>query len=603
MRILALAGRRLAASIPTLILILIGVFLLLQFAPGDTVDAMMAQMGGGDAATAKELRKFYGLDLSIPAQLGNYLWRLVRLDLGFSSIYGKPVASVILERLPPTILLMTASLSFAFFFGLLFGVIAARGVNRWPDTLISTLGLIFYATPSFWFGLMAIVVFSVYLQWLPPGGFEDIGTVRTGIWRVFDIASHLVLPTLTLGLIFLAIYLRIMRASMLEVLNLDYVRTARAKGLDETRVVTRHVLRNALLPMVTLIGLQAGTMLGGSVVVESVFSLPGLGRLAYELVVQRDLNTLLGIVFVSALLVITVNFVVDLIYARLDPRITARVNAMDAVKRYFRSPAAVAGLILLLIVIAMAISAGFLYPRDPLALAGRPLIWPFSNPRFLLGTDNSGRDIAAQIFYGARISLLIGGVATAIAILIGILVGAFAGYYGGWVDNVLMRITEAFQTLPNFVLLLVLVAVFGSTLTTVTIAVGVVSWPAPARLTRAEFLSLRNREFVQAGRTLGMKDIQLILGEILPNALPPVIVYASVVMAVSILLESALAFLRLSDPNVASWGNLIGLGRDVLRVQWYVSAIPGIAILVTVLAVSLVGQGLNDALNPRLKGR
>ena len=309
MRILSLAGRRLAASIPTLFLILIGVFLLLQFAPGDTVDAMMAQMGGGDAATAKELRKFYGLDLSIPAQLGNYLWRLVRLDLGFSSIYGKPVASVILERLPPTILLMTASLSFAFFFGLLFGVIAARGVNRWPDTLISTLGLIFYATPSFWFGLMAIVVFSVYLQWLPPGGFEDIGTVQTGIWRVLDVASHLVLPTLTLGLIFLAIYLRIMRASMLEVLNLDYVRTARAKGLDETRVVTRHVLRNALL--------------GGSVVVESVFSLPGLGRLAYESVVQRDLNTLLGIVFVSALLVITVNFVVDLIYARLDPRITA----------------------------------------------------------------------------------------------------------------------------------------------------------------------------------------------------------------------------------------------------------------------------------------
>ena len=147
--------------------------------------------------------------------------------------------------------------------------------------------------------------------------------MRTGIWRVLDVASHLVLPTLTLGLIFLAIYLRIMRASMLEVLNLDYVRTARAKGLDETRVVTRHVLRNALLPMVTLIGLQAGTMLGGSVVVESVFSLPGLGRLAYESVVQRDLNTLLGIVFVSALLVITVNFVVDLIYARLDPRITA----------------------------------------------------------------------------------------------------------------------------------------------------------------------------------------------------------------------------------------------------------------------------------------
>lgn len=276
---------------------------------------------------------------------------------------------------------------------------------------------------------------------------------------------------------------------------------------------------------------------------------------------------------------------------------------MDNVKRYFRSPPAVIGLLLLVVVLAMALSADWLYPRDPLALAGRPLLWPFANPRFPLGTDNSGRDIAAQIFHGARISLLIGVVATVIAILIGIVIGALAGYYGGWVDTALMRVTEAFQTLPNFLLLLVLVVVFGSTLTTVMIAIGIVSWPAPARLTRAEFLSLRTREFVQAGRTLGLRDVKLIFGEILPNALPPVIVYASVVMAVAILLESALAFLKLSDPNVASWGNLIGLGRDVLRVQWYVSAIPGVAILVTVLAVSLVGQGLNDALNPRLKGR
>ncbi len=276
---------------------------------------------------------------------------------------------------------------------------------------------------------------------------------------------------------------------------------------------------------------------------------------------------------------------------------------MSFLKLYFRSPPAVIGLLLLMLVLAMAVSADWLYPRDPLALAGRPLIWPFANPRFLLGTDNSGRDIAAQIFHGARISLLIGLVATLISVVIGITIGAVAGYYGDWVDTVLMRITEAFQTLPNFILLLVLVAVFGSTITTVTVAIGIVSWPASARLTRAEFLSLRNREFVQAGRTLGLRDARLIFGEILPNALPPVIVYASVVMAIAILLESALAFLKLSDPNVASWGNLIGAGRDVLRVQWYVSAIPGVAILVTVLAVSLVGQGLNDALNPRLKGR
>ena len=276
---------------------------------------------------------------------------------------------------------------------------------------------------------------------------------------------------------------------------------------------------------------------------------------------------------------------------------------MPFLKLYGRSPAAVIGVALLACVLIMAATADWLFPQNPLGLAGRPLQWPFENSRFPLGTDNAGRDIAAQLFHGARISLLIGSVATAIAISFGVLVGAVAGYYGGWVDNVLMRVTEAFQTLPNFLLLLVLVAVFGSSILTIILAIGAVSWPAPARLTRAEFLSLRNREFVQACRTLGIRDAQIIFREILPNALPPVIVYASIVMAVAILLESALAFLALSDPNVASWGNLIGRGRTVLRTQWYVSAVPGLAILLTVLAVSLVGQGLNDALNPRLKSR
>ncbi|HEX6017103.1 MAG TPA: ABC transporter permease [Burkholderiaceae bacterium] len=321
MRFLSLALRRLAASLPTLLIILAGLFLLLQLAPGDTVDALMAQMGGGDAAMMEQLRRFYGLDLPVMVRLGNYLWHLVNFDLGQSAAYAKPVVDVIFERLPATLLLMVSALSLAFAAGMVLGVIAARRVNGWPDTLISTLGLIFYATPSFWFGLMGIVVFAVRLSWLPAGGYETIGAGYTGIMRVLDIAYHLLLPTVTLALIFLAIYLRIMRASMLEVLTLDFVRTARAKGLKETAVVVRHVLRNALLPMVTLIGLQAGAMLGGSVVVESVFALPGLGRLAYDSVVQRDLNTLLGIVFLSALLVILINFIVDIAYARLDPRI------------------------------------------------------------------------------------------------------------------------------------------------------------------------------------------------------------------------------------------------------------------------------------------
>ncbi|MDH2050221.1 ABC transporter permease [Achromobacter marplatensis] len=274
---------------------------------------------------------------------------------------------------------------------------------------------------------------------------------------------------------------------------------------------------------------------------------------------------------------------------------------METIRRYFHSPIAVLGLVLLVLVCAGALGAGLWYPKNPLSLAGRPLQWPGENARFLLGTDQVGRDIAAQILHGARVTLAIGLVATLLSVLIGVTLGAVAGYYGGAIDDLLMRVTEAFQILPNFLLLLVLVAVFGSDLHTVVLAIGLVSWPPVARLTRSEFLTLKAREFVQAGRALGMGDLHLIFREILPNALPPVIVYASVIMATAILLESALAFLNLSDPNVPSWGNLIGSGRGVLRVQWYVSAIPGVAILLTVLAISLVGQGINDALNPRLK--
>jgi peptide/nickel transport system permease protein len=263
----------------------------------------------------------------------------------------------------------------------------------------------------------------------------------------------------------------------------------------------------------------------------------------------------------------------------------------------------VTGLVLLALVLAMAVSADLMFPRDPLGPAGQPLQWPFTNARFILGTDGSGRDIAAQICHGARISLLIGIASTVVAITIGCLIGAVSGCCGGIVDAVLMRITEAFQTVPSFLLLLVVVVVFGSNITTVTIAIGIVSWPAPGRVARAEFMNLRQREFIEAARALGLGEVKIIFGEILPNTLPPVIVHASVVMATAILLENALAFLNLSDPHVASWGNLIAQGRTLLPTEWYVSVVPGIAILMTVLAVSLFGRGLNDALNPRLAAR
>jgi peptide/nickel transport system permease protein len=319
-----LIRRRLVQALPIVLIVLVANFLLLRLAPGDAVDAYVAGLGGGaDAVQIAELRVRWGLDRPVWEQLALFLWRMLTLDLGYSYIYNQPVGLLILERLPATLLLMSSGICFAFSLGLTFGVAAARRAGTWADTALVAFALISYALPGFWLGLMMIVIFSVKLAWLPLGGLGTLGSELTGIARVLDVARHLIMPTIAVSLIYLAIYLRLMRAGMLEIYGLDFVRTARAKGLGEGRIAWRHVARNALLPMVTMLGLQFSALFGGSVVVESVFSLPGIGRLAYDSVVARDLNTLLGIIFVSTIVVILVNLVVDLIYARLDPRIAS----------------------------------------------------------------------------------------------------------------------------------------------------------------------------------------------------------------------------------------------------------------------------------------
>ena len=321
MALLAYALRRVLQSIPVIVLIMVGTFLLLQLAPGDTVDALVGNMGGADAAFIARLRAEYGLDQPVLVQLGRYMAKLAVFDLGYSFVHEQPVLTVLLDRLGVTLLLMATSLAFAFSMGVILGTLAARRAYTATDTAISVLGLIFYATPSFFLGLMMIVVFSVKLAWLPPGGIETVWAFHTGWARVLDIARHLIMPTTALSLIYLALYMRLMRASVLEVVDLDHVRTGRAKGVGEGAVMVHHVMRNALLPVVTLLGLQFSTLLGGSVVVETVFTLPGLGQAAYQSVLQRDFNLLLGIIFLCSLVVVAVNLLTDILYARLDARI------------------------------------------------------------------------------------------------------------------------------------------------------------------------------------------------------------------------------------------------------------------------------------------
>lgn len=271
----------------------------------------------------------------------------------------------------------------------------------------------------------------------------------------------------------------------------------------------------------------------------------------------------------------------------------------DTFLRFVRHKPALIGLVLLALVLVAAALAGVVYPGDPFRIVAKPFLPPLGDYPF--GTDMLGRDMGAAVFYGARTTLLVGVAATLIATLLGVTVGGLAGYFGGRIDNALMRVTELFQTIPFFLFAILLVAVLGSSIGKIIFAIAVVSWPPMARLVRGEFMAMRSREFVQACVSLGMGHARIIVVHILPNTLSAIVVTGSLMVATAILIESGLAFLGLSDPNVMSWGYIIGAGRSVLRTAWWICAVPGVAILLTVMAINLVGDGLNDALNPRLR--
>ncbi|MCY1256912.1 Dipeptide transport system permease protein DppB [compost metagenome] len=296
-------------------------FFLLRLAPGDAAQVLAGEAGAATPEYVAALRAQFGLDQPLWVQLGRYLWHLAHLDLGYSFRQGMPVLDLIVQRLPATLLLMGASIAFAVVVGAALGVLAAMRAGRLLDSLISIAALLCFATPLFWIGLMLVLVFSVWLDWLPVGGMFTVESGLTGWAYALDVARHLVLPAVTLGLFYMAVYVRLMRASMIDVRRQDFVRTAVAKGAPQHRVLTRHVLRNALLPLVTMVGVQASSVIGGAVVVETVFSWPGLGRTAFDALYQRDYNLLLGILLCSSVVVILVNGIVDLVYARVDPRI------------------------------------------------------------------------------------------------------------------------------------------------------------------------------------------------------------------------------------------------------------------------------------------
>ncbi len=320
-RAATLLRRRVISAIPVLLIVLVFTFVLLENASGDAVDAYLVSIGGGDAGLRDALREQYGLNGSVLARFWLYASSVLRLDFGWSLAFDRPVLGLILERLPNTLLLMGSATALAFVTGTALGILAGARPGGLTDRVLSALSLALYATPGFWLGLVLAIVFAVQLRWLPTSGIETIASGKQGFARALDIARHLVLPVASLGLIYLALFLRVMRTAMAAVWPLDFVLFAKAKGLSRRRIVLRHVARNAALPLVTVLGLQAATMLGGSVVIESVFAIPGFGRLAQEAVSGRDTPLLMGIILTSAVFVILINLVVDILYAVFDPRI------------------------------------------------------------------------------------------------------------------------------------------------------------------------------------------------------------------------------------------------------------------------------------------
>lgn len=314
---------RMVKMVAVVLAIVVINFLLIHAAPGDPASVIAGQSGAADPVFVAQLRTQFGLDKPLLEQLWIYLRGVLTLDLGMSHRQQRTVVSLIGERLPATLLLTGTAFVFALVTGIALGAAAARRQGRWADTVITVLALGFYATPIFWVGLMLVLVFSVGLGWLPSFGMGTVGADLHGMALVLDILPYLVLPTLTLGLFFMAVYARLTRASMLEVADQDFVRTARAKGVGEGRILRRHILRNAMLPIITLAGIQAGQLIGGSILVETVFAWPGIGRLAFEALLARDYQVLLGVFLCTSVLVVLLNLVTDLVYLVADPRMKA----------------------------------------------------------------------------------------------------------------------------------------------------------------------------------------------------------------------------------------------------------------------------------------
>lgn len=528
-----------------------------------------------------------GLDKPFIFQYLDWLGRAVQGNFGFSYMVKKPVIEELIHSLPATVILAVASTVFMLIVSIPAGIYSAVKHNSWFDYMVRGLTFVGVSVPNFWMGLMLLWIFGLKLGLLPIVG----GRVS---------AETLVLPALTLGIVMAAKYTRQVRATVLEELNQDYVVGARARGMSESHILWKEVLPNAMLPLITLLGLSFGNLLGGAAVVEIVFSWPGLGYLAVQSIIYRDFQLVQGIVLWIALMYMVINLIVDISYNHLDPRLERQVNNMQILINGLKTNRAFAVssfFVLLLIVVALA--APLIAPYDPLETVMQNAYLPPS-AEHLFGTDKLGRDNFSRILYGASYSLSSVLLLVTIIFAVGTTLGVLAGYYGGKVDIVIMRISDMMISFPGMILAIAVAGILGGSLINAIIALTIVTWTKYARLARSMVLKIKKRDFVEAAIVNGGTSTHILWKHILPNILPLMVITAASDIGAMMMELAGLSFLGFgSQPPAPEWGLMLNEGRQQLQTAPWLMIFPGLAIFVTVVIFNLWGDALRDVLDPR----
>src|SRR6266550_4640118 len=537
--------RRLLLMLPVAFLVTVGVFLLIHLSPGDPALIILGEDRSPQAIA--QIHQELGLDKPLYVQYVIWLGHIVHGDWGRSITTHQPVAIAITERLPATFELGLTALLWSLLVAIPLGTIAAVRRGSVADQVATGITVAGVSIPNFFIGIVLIFLLSVSLRMFPFGGYVPF------FQDPLQSLRHVMLPAIALGTAGAAINMRFTRSSMIEVLNHDYIRTARAKGASWRRVVFVHALKNALIPVVTIVGLQIGGIIEGAVVTETVFTWPGVGRLAVESIFNRDYTVVQGIVLLAALFLVAI----------LSPLIS---------------------------------------PHDPLAVSPDKSYLPPLTPGNVLGTDELGRDLLSRILWGSRVSLPVAFVAVAVGLFGGGLIGLVSGYAGGIADLLLMRLVDALLAFPGLILAIAVVAALGPGLRNAMIAIGIVAVPVYARLVRAVVLQLKQMEFIVATRSLGATPLRLVVRHLIPNLLNPIIVQVSLSAGFAILAEATLSFLGLgAQLPTPDWGQMINSGASFLNNDPWLAIVPGAAISITVYSFNLLGDSLRDALDPRLR--